>query len=192
MRQRRWVELLNDHDCEICYHLGKANVVADALSRKNSCKGYSLSPTRNDLENCIHEAQYASVNEGSLSLEIRGGVEEDLVSKSDAPQTHPLHLSAFLLTLSLFYIKSDPFQSIFIWFSLSLLSGPFAPPSLTAGDIRVGLGPTLQPIVEETDGEEPGWEKIIAAVPGRSKAACMKRVADLKKDFRSSKAASQA
>lgn len=32
------------------------------------------------------------------------------------------------------------------------------------------------------------WEKISAAVPGRSKRACMKRVADLKKDFRSSKA----
>ncbi|GKF72394.1 hypothetical protein Tco_0208508 [Tanacetum coccineum] len=34
MRQRRWLELLADHDCEIRYHLGKANVVADALSRK--------------------------------------------------------------------------------------------------------------------------------------------------------------
>lgn len=34
------------------------------------------------------------------------------------------------------------------------------------------------------------WEKIAAAVPGKSKAACMKRVAELKKDFRSSKAAS--
>ena len=34
MRQRIWVELLNDYDCEIKYHLGKANVVADALSRK--------------------------------------------------------------------------------------------------------------------------------------------------------------
>nr|GFB24903.1 putative reverse transcriptase domain-containing protein [Tanacetum cinerariifolium] len=34
MRQRRWLELLSDYDCEICYHLGKANVVADALSRK--------------------------------------------------------------------------------------------------------------------------------------------------------------
>nr|GEY46545.1 putative reverse transcriptase domain-containing protein [Tanacetum cinerariifolium] len=34
MRQRRWLELLSDYDCEIRYHLGKANVVADALSRK--------------------------------------------------------------------------------------------------------------------------------------------------------------
>ncbi|GJS54260.1 putative reverse transcriptase domain-containing protein [Tanacetum coccineum] len=34
MRQRHWLELLNDYDCEILYHSGKANVVADALSRK--------------------------------------------------------------------------------------------------------------------------------------------------------------
>jgi hypothetical protein len=35
MCQRRWLELLKDYDCTINYHLGKANVVADALSRKN-------------------------------------------------------------------------------------------------------------------------------------------------------------
>ncbi|GJX38142.1 putative reverse transcriptase domain-containing protein [Tanacetum coccineum] len=33
-RQRQWLEFLNDYDCDIRYHLGKANVVADALSRK--------------------------------------------------------------------------------------------------------------------------------------------------------------
>ncbi|GJW64445.1 putative reverse transcriptase domain-containing protein [Tanacetum coccineum] len=38
MRQRRWLELLSDYDCEIRYHLGKANVVADALSRKERIK----------------------------------------------------------------------------------------------------------------------------------------------------------
>ena len=36
MRQRRWIELIKDYDCTIEYHLGKANVVADALSRKTS------------------------------------------------------------------------------------------------------------------------------------------------------------
>jgi hypothetical protein len=35
MRQRRWLELIKDYDLEVHYHLGKANVVADALSRKS-------------------------------------------------------------------------------------------------------------------------------------------------------------
>ncbi|GJR40938.1 putative reverse transcriptase domain-containing protein [Tanacetum coccineum] len=34
MRQRHWLELLSDYDCEIRYHTGKENVIADALSRK--------------------------------------------------------------------------------------------------------------------------------------------------------------
>ncbi|XP_048228322.1 uncharacterized protein LOC125369585 [Ricinus communis] len=35
LRQRRWLELLKDYDCTILYHPGKANVMADALSRKS-------------------------------------------------------------------------------------------------------------------------------------------------------------
>jgi len=37
-RQWRWLELIKDYDLEVHYHLGKANVVADALSRKVHCK----------------------------------------------------------------------------------------------------------------------------------------------------------
>nr|GFC16291.1 reverse transcriptase domain-containing protein [Tanacetum cinerariifolium] len=38
MRQRRWLELLSDYDCEIRYHPGKVNVVDDALSRNERIK----------------------------------------------------------------------------------------------------------------------------------------------------------
>jgi hypothetical protein len=37
LRQRRWLELVKDYDLGINYHQGKANVVADALSRKRHC-----------------------------------------------------------------------------------------------------------------------------------------------------------
>jgi hypothetical protein len=42
MRQRRWLELIKDYDLEVHYHPGKANVVADALSRKAHCHCLSI------------------------------------------------------------------------------------------------------------------------------------------------------
>ncbi|XP_052622433.1 uncharacterized protein LOC128127784, partial [Lactuca sativa] len=45
MRQRRWLDVVKDYDCEILYHPGKANVVADALSREEAHKSkFSIHP----------------------------------------------------------------------------------------------------------------------------------------------------
>jgi hypothetical protein len=44
MRQRRWLELIKDYDLEVHYHPDKANVVADALSRKDHCNHLELEP----------------------------------------------------------------------------------------------------------------------------------------------------
>jgi hypothetical protein len=50
MRQRRWLELIKDYELEIHYHPGKANVVADALSRKASC--HYLTMRTSDITLC--------------------------------------------------------------------------------------------------------------------------------------------
>jgi hypothetical protein len=49
LRQRRWLELIKDYDLEVHYHLGKANVVADALSRKSYANEMQVMPLSREL-----------------------------------------------------------------------------------------------------------------------------------------------
>ncbi|GKF05290.1 putative reverse transcriptase domain-containing protein [Tanacetum coccineum] len=73
MRQRRWLELLADYDCEIRYHPGKANVVADALSRKERIKPLrvrSLVMTlHQNIPSQILQAQNEALKEENLKAE---------------------------------------------------------------------------------------------------------------------------
>jgi hypothetical protein len=75
MRQRRWLELIKDYDLEVHYHPGKANVVADALSRKDHCNHLELEPVseplyeemrRLNLEVVPHGILYALMAESDL------------------------------------------------------------------------------------------------------------------------------
>ncbi|GKB29830.1 putative reverse transcriptase domain-containing protein [Tanacetum coccineum] len=73
MRQRRWLELLADYDCEIYYHPGKANVVADALSRKKRIKPLRVRAliltVHPKLPSQILEAQNEALKEGNVKNE---------------------------------------------------------------------------------------------------------------------------
>nr|GFA18482.1 retrotransposon protein, putative, Ty3-gypsy subclass [Tanacetum cinerariifolium] len=75
MRQRRWVELLGDYDCEIRYHPGKGNVLADALSRKDRelLRVRSLVMTiHTNLPEKILEAQTEAMKEENVKAENLG------------------------------------------------------------------------------------------------------------------------
>ncbi|GJR19633.1 putative reverse transcriptase domain-containing protein [Tanacetum coccineum] len=78
MRQRRWLELLSDYDCDIRYHPGKANVVADALSRKERevpLRVRALVMTISlDLPRQILAAQIEALKPENLKKEDVGGM----------------------------------------------------------------------------------------------------------------------
>nr|GEU51723.1 putative reverse transcriptase domain-containing protein [Tanacetum cinerariifolium] len=86
MRQRRWLELLSDYDCEIRYHPGKANVVAGALSRKERIKPLrvrALVMTISlDLPRLILEARAEAKKPENLKSEDVGGT---LIESSKDP-----------------------------------------------------------------------------------------------------------
>jgi len=67
MRQRRWLELLKDYDCTIQYHPGKANVVADALSRKSSGT-LALLNTQHHVLKDLHRMGIEFVKPGEKAL----------------------------------------------------------------------------------------------------------------------------
>ncbi|GJS91141.1 putative reverse transcriptase domain-containing protein [Tanacetum coccineum] len=56
MRQHRWLELLSDYDCEVHYHPGKANVVADVLSQKERTKPLRVQLGYDDWELIMNES----------------------------------------------------------------------------------------------------------------------------------------
>jgi hypothetical protein len=67
MRQRRWLELIKDYELEIHYHPGKANVVADALSRKVSCHCLTVKTSHNTLCQEMEKLNLGMVQQETLN-----------------------------------------------------------------------------------------------------------------------------
>ena len=85
MRQRRWLELLKDYDCTILYHPGKANVVANALSRKSMGSLAHIAVQKRhmvrEVRNCLNDDVVLSVtNIGTMltHVQVRLSLVEDL------------------------------------------------------------------------------------------------------------------
>ncbi|GJR57108.1 hypothetical protein Tco_1499270 [Tanacetum coccineum] len=82
MRQRRWIKLLNDYDCELKYHPGKANIVADALSRKERLRPSRIRAlgmfVQTSLKSRILDAQKVAMKDENLEDEALSGVDHKL------------------------------------------------------------------------------------------------------------------
>ncbi|GKA61583.1 putative reverse transcriptase domain-containing protein [Tanacetum coccineum] len=87
MHQRRWIELFSDYDCEIRYHPGKANVVADAFSRKERVKPRrvrAMSMTiRSSVTDKILVAQGEASKIENVIAEMLRGQDQQMEKKED-------------------------------------------------------------------------------------------------------------
>ncbi|GJW96426.1 hypothetical protein Tco_0178234, partial [Tanacetum coccineum] len=85
IRQHRWLQLLSDYDCEIRYHPRKANVVADALSRKERIKTLrvrALMMTINlNLPSHILNAQAEAMKEENVKEENLHGMNKEVETR---------------------------------------------------------------------------------------------------------------
>ncbi|GJS48624.1 putative reverse transcriptase domain-containing protein [Tanacetum coccineum] len=86
MRQRRWIKLFSDYDCEIYYHPGKANVVADALSRKERVKPKRVRAMNMTFKSSIKDMILAAQKEASdESARLQRGIGDRVKAEHQRP-----------------------------------------------------------------------------------------------------------
>ncbi|GJS89668.1 putative reverse transcriptase domain-containing protein [Tanacetum coccineum] len=84
MRQHRWIELFSDYDCEIRYHPGKANVVANALSKKEKVKPKRVRAMNMTLQSSIKDRILAAQKEAVDKFAgLQKGLDEMIKQRSD-------------------------------------------------------------------------------------------------------------
>ncbi|KAL0546145.1 hypothetical protein IC582_016051 [Cucumis melo] len=96
LRQRRWLELIKDYDCTIEYHPGKANVVADELSRKSRLSKSALCGIRASLLSELRGFKAVMTAESSWSLLAQFQVRSPLVAEIVGRQPEDSNLQKML------------------------------------------------------------------------------------------------
>nr|GFB87149.1 putative reverse transcriptase domain-containing protein [Tanacetum cinerariifolium] len=124
MRQRRWIELLSDYDCEIRYYTGKANVVADALTQLKSLKeGNVQQEDLGRMQKQIFEIRSNGIryHDKRIWMPLHGGLRDLIMheSRKSKYSIHPSwdkHLPLVEFSYNNSYhasIKAAPFEALY-------------------------------------------------------------------------------
>ncbi|GKE50249.1 putative reverse transcriptase domain-containing protein, partial [Tanacetum coccineum] len=171
-RQRRWLELLSDYDCEIRYHPGKANVVADALSRKERIKPLRVQTLvltiGLNLPVQILNAQVEARKEENYGTEDLGGMIKKLEQHADGTLClrnrswipcfgnlrelimHELHKSKYLIHPGSVKMYQD-LKKLYWWSNMKAEIATYVSKCLTCAKVKAGCqkpsGLLVQPVI---------------------------------------------
>ncbi|GJT65427.1 putative reverse transcriptase domain-containing protein [Tanacetum coccineum] len=187
MRQRRWLELLADYDCEICYHPRKANVVADALNWKERIKPLrvrSLVMTIHPkLPSQILKAQTEAIKEENIKAENLRGMDKAFEIRPDGTRCiknqswlplfgnlrdlimHESHKSKYSIHLGFDKMYQD-LKKLYWWPNMKEIIVEYVGKCLTCSRVKNALGTQLDMSMTyhpETDGQMQIRQRLQAA-----------------------------
>ncbi|TYK11149.1 ty3-gypsy retrotransposon protein [Cucumis melo var. makuwa] len=153
MRQRRWLELVKDYDCEILYHPGKANVVADTLSRKSN-DPYLVE--KRGLEEAGQAVEFSISSDGGILFERHlcvpsdGAVKTELLSKA--------HSSPFSMHLGSTKMYQD-LKRVYWWRDMKREVAEFVSKCLVCQQVKA---PRQKPVglLQPLSVPEWKWENV--------------------------------
>nr|GEY19581.1 hypothetical protein [Tanacetum cinerariifolium] len=160
MRQRRWIELLSDYDCEIRYHPGKGNVVADALSQKDRepLRVRSLIMTvHTNLPEKILEAQTEAIKEENAKA-------GDMVMHESHKSMYSIHPGSDKMYQDL--------KKLYWWPNMKADIATFVSKCLTCAKVK-SEHQKLSGLLQQPEIPEWKWEKItMDFVSGLPRTSC--------------------
>ncbi|GJX13680.1 putative reverse transcriptase domain-containing protein [Tanacetum coccineum] len=116
MRQKRWIELFSDYECEIRYHLGKANVIANALSRREQVKPKRVRAMAMTIQSGVKRMMMAvqseAFKEENATAEMLRGMDQLMEKKED--RVYGLTKSAHFLAIREDY-KMEKLARLYIY-----------------------------------------------------------------------------